>query len=107
MSYKKGQVITQGLLIELIKSVEYHRFQGTDTIACCVTLVNDFRVMGKADCIPTTEFDPKLGMHYAMEDAMSKVAEFAGFLASEIISGGKATAFIEKPLNALKESVNG
>lgn len=63
----------------VVERIEYHRFNGTNTVACALILNNGFVVVGLAHCLNGAEFDPKLGMQYSREDADRKVCELLAF----------------------------
>lgn len=102
----KGRVVTDDLLNDMVKCVEFHRFQGTDTIACAMTLDSGFVVMGVSNPLPTTEFDPIKGMEYARAEALNKLAEIAGFAVYEVLGATPVINLAHRAVNALKESEN-
>lgn len=87
-----------------VKSSEYNLVQGTGMMICALTLRNNFVVVGQAGCLPTSTFNPELGMKYAREDAIRKVQEFIGFTVVDMLytSGRTLRADLELELTALK-----
>jgi hypothetical protein len=71
--------ITPAQIQDAITSVEYHLFQGTTAVACCLVLTNGHAVIGLAHCAKDTPFDPVLGQKYSREDAEAQVAELLAF----------------------------
>ena len=55
-----------------IDAVQYHKFPGTMTHTCCVTLASGFSVVGEAHCADAEEYNADLGNQYAYEDALTK-----------------------------------
>ena len=106
MSYKKGAVITREVLEDVVANIEYHLFAGTTTMACAVTLGNKFTAVGLSSSLPTTEFSPQLGMKYAHDDAMRKVAEHLAMLVYEELAPRKLMSCIQSNLDVLKENDN-
>jgi len=109
MSYKYGPVITAAVLEDVVASTEYHLFQGTNTMACALTLGNGFVVVGLSACVPTTQFDPNLGMKYAHDDAQRKLADYLALMVYEGVNPEvrHINRVITAQLNSLKETDNG
>lgn len=107
MSYKQGPVITPELVEGLIESIDYHLVDGTTTMYCSLKLKNGYTVTGTAASLPTTPFDPQIGMHWSRKDAANKLVELLAFMACDVINGGVALAVVNVPLNVLKENFNG
>jgi hypothetical protein len=108
MSYSgpKGRVVTDDLLNDMVKSVEFHMFQGTNTIACAMVLDSGFVVVGISNPLPTTEFDPKVSAELARKDALDKLAELAAFSVYEVLAPEPPVFNLAKlAVNTLKESV--
>jgi len=109
MSYNKGPVITREVMEDIITNVEYHLFKHTTTMACAIVLGNGFVVVGQSASVPTTQFDPALGMKYSREDAERKLADYLALLVYEGVSTpfSKLQCIIDANLQALKENLNG
>lgn len=108
MSFKKGPVITPEVLEDVIARTEYHLFLHTTTMACAVTLSNGFTVVGLSASVPTTEFNPALGMKYAHDDAMRKLSEHLAMMVYEGVAGPshQINRVLGAQLNVLKENDN-
>lgn len=108
MSFKPGPVLTPGLLNNLVASQEFYLFQGTTTMACALKLHNGFVVVGLSASLPTTEFDPKLGMEYSLADAERKLGEYLALLVYDglILPQRSCHSAIGAQLNVLKENYN-
>lgn len=106
MFFKKGPVVTPALAESLIKSLDYHLVQGTTLMYCTLKLENGYTISGRSACLPTTEFNPQLGMKYSREDAVKNLMECLAFQANDMITNGAVHAAISNALNALKESKN-
>jgi len=76
-------MITPDLINNAIKSIEYNRIRGTNSVVCALVLHNGHIVIGEAHCAPDTEFNAELGMKYSREDAERKVGELLTFAARE------------------------
>lgn len=100
----KGRVVTDDLLNDMVKNVEFHRFNGTNTVACAFTLDSGFVVVGLSNPLPTTEFDPQKGMEYARADALGKLAELAGFAVYEVLGDQPVAKLAQRALSELKDN---
>jgi hypothetical protein len=60
---------------------QYHHFEGTTTIVCCLTLRNGFNVVGYSSTygFDTKNFDRKTGEIIAFNMAHEKIWELLGF----------------------------
>jgi len=61
-------------------AAQYHRFPGTTTIACCITLENGFTVVGHSACASPANFDEEIGQKIAYRNAREKVWALEGYL---------------------------
>ena len=66
-----------------VKSIHFHRFEGTTTTVCCIKLENDFTAIGHSACASPENFDAKMGEKIALDDAMNRVWELEGYLLKE------------------------
>jgi hypothetical protein len=80
MLFKNGPVLTPAVVEDLISGVEFHLFQGTTTMACALKLRSGFVVVGLSASVPTTQFDPQVGMQCARADAERKLYEHLSLL---------------------------
>lgn len=71
--------ISQAHIQDAVKCKEYHLFQGTRHIACCVTMTCGYTVVGESACADPEKFDLQLGQHYALVDAERKVGELLAY----------------------------
>jgi hypothetical protein len=108
MSFKKGRVITPEVMEDVIARTEYHLFERTTTMACALTLSNGFTVVGLSASVPTTGFNPTLGMKYSHDDAMRKLGEYLAMLVYEGVAGPshQINRVLGAQLDVLKENDN-
>lgn len=66
-----------------IKSVQYHRFEGTTVTICCLTLDNGFTATGESACVDPAEYVEALGKEIAYRAAFSKAWAYLGFRLAE------------------------
>jgi N-acetylglucosamine-6-phosphate deacetylase len=104
MSFKKGPVVTPQLIDILVAGIDYHLVEGTTTMYCSLKLKNGFTVTGTAACLPTTVFDPKVGMMWSRKAAEDKLTELLAFMVCDAINDGVALAAVNVSLNVLKEN---
>jgi hypothetical protein len=64
----------------MIKSEQYHVFEGTTTTVCCLNLVNGFNVVGTSAAASPENFDKAIGEKIARENARNKIWELEGYL---------------------------
>ena len=67
----------------LIVGEQYHRFDGTNTTVCCLTLKNGFTVIGESACISADNFNEGIGRGIARANARDKIWALAGYAAVE------------------------
>lgn len=67
-----------------IKNEQYHIFNDTNVTVCCLTLDNEFSVIGYSSCIDKENFNKELGEKYAKENAKEKLWELYVFLSKEL-----------------------
>ena len=81
--------ITPEQVQDAIKCKEFHLFQGTRHMVCCMTLQNGFTVVGESACADPAAFDLILGQKCAAEDAQSKIAVLLAYeQATKLAFGG-------------------
>jgi len=66
-----------------IDAVQYHKFPGTMTHTCCVTLASGFSVVGEAHCANAEEYNEDLGNQYAYDAALNKAVDHEIYLQKE------------------------
>lgn len=82
--------VTQQHIQDAIKCKEFHIFQGTRHMVCCVTMNCGFTVVGESACADPEKFDLSLGQHYAQEDAERKIGAFLAYeQACKLAQGGQ------------------
>ena len=67
----------------LIVGEQFHRFNGTNTTVCCLTLKNGFTVIGEFACISADNFNEEIGRGIAHANARDKIWALAGYAAVE------------------------
>lgn len=77
--------LTPEVLESKIKSEAYHQFADTTVTVCCLTLDNDFSVIGHSACIDNESFDAELGKEYSRADAFAKMWGLYGFEAKSAL----------------------
>ena len=109
MSFKPGPVLTREVSEDVVRSVEYHLFEGTTTMACALKLHNGFVVVGLSASVPTTPFNPQVGMAEARKDADRKLNEALALLVYDGVTPPllSCTRTIGAQLAVLKENDNG
>lgn len=80
--------ITPALIDSVIKSEQYHVFEGTTLTVCCLTLENGFTVTGESACASPQNFDAELGRKIAKDNAREKIWALEGYLLRHRISVG-------------------
>ena len=75
----KTNFVTTENVDEAIDTFNYHHFPGTTVTVCCITLINGFTIIGQGACVNPDNFDPKLGMELALDDAKQQVYRFLAF----------------------------
>lgn len=100
-----GPVLTEDLVERLVAGTEYHLYQGTTLMSCTLKLCNGFAVVGTSSSLPTTRFNPQLGMKYSREDAMNKLQEHLAVMVYDATApdNRRVSAVIQNAINALKE----
>jgi hypothetical protein len=96
-------VVTPELIEAAIARCEFHLFDKTTRTTCVLTLVNGFTVDGTAAALPTTQFDPQIGMGIARKQAMGKVGDYLAFAAMDQMAGSPMGSMVDRALDALKE----
>lgn len=75
--------------IEHVNSVicgeQYHQFDGTTLIICCLTLKNGFAVTGESACARPEIFDREFGEKLARKNAVDKIWMLEGYLLKEML----------------------
>jgi hypothetical protein len=104
MFFKKGPVVTAELAESLVAGIDYYLVPSTTLMNCTLRLKNGFAVVGTSACLPTTNFDLKVGMEWSRKDAISKLMNLLAFQANDMMTNGAVHAAILTTLDALKES---
>ena len=58
---------------------QYHRFEGTTMVVCCLTMDNGYHVTGESSCAVKENFDIEMAYHLAFEKAKVKVNALKAF----------------------------
>jgi hypothetical protein len=59
--------------------VRYHRFTGTTTTVCLITLANGFSMVGTSDCIHAEDDDGEFGKAVAKAMAEEQIWKLEGY----------------------------
>lgn len=62
-----------------ITHADYHVFERTCLTVCCLTLKNNFTVVGHSACASPENFNAELGRKLAFDKARQQVFAFLGF----------------------------
>lgn len=80
--------LTPVLIEAAIAGEAYHVFPGTQLTVCCLTLRNDFTVVGESACASPENFDAEIGRRIARENAKQKIWALEGYLLKERLHRG-------------------
>lgn len=58
---------------DMIDTVSYHQFPGTNVVACCITMFNGYSEVGTSACYDPSKFDLAVGEEMAHNAAMRKL----------------------------------
>ena len=72
--------LTPQKIDDAIKTEQYHIFPGTTVTVCCLTLQNDYTVIGESACASPENFDAELGRKIARDNARNKIWALEGYL---------------------------
>lgn len=72
--------VTSQEVDDQVMRAEFHRFEGTTTTVCLMTLRNGFTVVGQSACASPENFDAKIGQGLAYTDARNQVWNLQGYL---------------------------
>jgi len=89
MSTAKKFTATPALVEGTIKAEAYHVFPGTTMTVCCLTMLNDFSVLGHSACANPENFDAELGKKLARQQAISRAQEMVGYSICEVLAERK------------------
>lgn len=85
--------VTPARIDEVIKSEQFHVFEGTTFTTCLLTLENGFTVLGESACASPENFDAEIGRSIARDNAKNKIWMLEGYLLKQKLY--EATAVIE------------
>lgn len=97
----------EGIKNEWVRSILYQKMGHKMTVAH-LTLKNGFEVVGVAGCEDPDNFDYRIGKHFALVDALSKVDPLISFLKQstpEVLHVSKR--FSDEELKQLQELLHG
>lgn len=97
--------VTPDHVLSLIEHSQFHRFKGTTTTVCCITLLNGHTVVGKSACADPDEFKPEVGQKIAYDNAVSKIYALEGYLLSETLHRERKVTNAEQAFNERSASV--
>lgn len=70
-----------------IVSEQYHVFEGTTSTVCCLTLKNDYNVIGTSAAASMENFDVEIGRKLARERAREQIWALEGYKLKSIMAG--------------------
>lgn len=73
---------------EMIDKIQYHRFDGTYTIVCCLTLTNKFVVIGSSSPVSPENFNVEICQELAFKDARDKIWKLEEYLLNQQLQFG-------------------
>jgi len=82
-----------------IEHSQSHRFKGTTTTICCITLKNGHTVVGQSACADPEEFNSELGQQLAYNDARDKIYALEAYLLSETMFHDRRVTNAERAFN--------
>jgi len=82
-----------------IEHSQFHRFKGTTTTICCITLKNGHTVVGQYAFADPEEFNSDLGQRLAYNDARSKIYALEAYLLSETMYHDRRVTNAERAFN--------
>ena len=77
--------LTPDLIDSVIKSEDYHVFDGSQLTVCCLTLLNGFTVIGESACVSPDNFDEEIGKTISRKNAREKIWSLEGYLLKQNI----------------------
>lgn len=78
--------ITMDHVNSMVDTVQFHRFHGTNTIVCCITLTNGYTVTGESSCVSSDNFDEDIGKDIAFGKAKDKIWMLEGYLLNHTLN---------------------
>jgi Phage protein (N4 Gp49/phage Sf6 gene 66) family len=94
--------LTPDHIDEQIRAVAFHRFPGTTTTVCLLTLRNGFGAVGHSACVSEENFDEAIGQKIAFNNARDKIWELEGYLLRDFLHANKSQ--LEQGLNGTSAS---
>ena len=81
--------LTPAKIDTLIVKEEYHVFESSNLTVCCLTLQNDFVVVGESACISAANYDLKLGRKISKKNARKKIWQLESYLLKQQLHDNK------------------
>lgn len=81
-------MLTEADLIAQVKNESYINFPDTTTTVCCLTLKNDFTIIGQSACVNPANFNAEQGRKLAFEDAIRQLWRLEGYRRYEELRSG-------------------
>ena len=72
--------LTPEYIDSIIVEVDYHVFDNSCLMVCCMTLLNGFTVSGESACASPENFDADIGQKIAFANARDKIWMLEGYL---------------------------
>ena len=88
-----------------IEHSQFHRFKGTTTTICCITLKNGHTVVGQSAFADPEEFNSELGQQLAYNDARGKIYALEAYLLSETMFHDRRVTNAELEFNERSTNV--
>jgi hypothetical protein len=79
--------LTPDHIDQTILAEQFHVFPGTTLTVCCLTLKNDFQVIGESAAASPENFDEEIGRKIARSNARDKIWALEGYLLKNKLAG--------------------
>ena len=73
------ETFTPRYVTDMVDTVQYHHFPGTNTIVCCITMHNGYAAVGESTCYDADKFDERTGEELAYNGAMKKLRSLENY----------------------------
>ena len=74
---------------EMIDTIQYHQFEGTCTIACCLVLTNGFTIIGSSAPVSPDNFDVEICRELSYQNARSQIWKLEEYLLNQQLQAEK------------------
>ena len=78
---------------DMISQIQYHQFEGTNTIVCCITLTNNFNIIGSSAPVSPENFNADICKELAFQNARNQIWKFEEYLLNQKLQSGEYCNF--------------